>query len=287
MRPMFFAALALLLAAAPQAQGQVYSFAPANATSSASVLALASARHNQQLYRPGQVLDSTLAPLRVSRIYLRLGDLANTGNQIDSLRLALGNTTLRDFRQNANFQNVFVRTGLRRVFSRGRQVINGGPAGTWFSLDLDSAFTLNPARSLVLDIRYSNASNPTMGIQGTGIFAVGARRRVVAGNQTDTAGSGSSSIVPHLGFDVATGIAPRRTLAVRAVPNPAQGSVHFSLPNPAPAMATLVAADGRRLALASTSGWEAFALPAGLAPGLYQVLLVQQGLTFRATVVVE
>jgi len=272
----FFVAIFLLSVEGVLAQ--VYRYAPTQGlTSTALGFGTETGRHNQTLYRPNRIVDSTVAPFQVNKIYFRHGDtFQNTDVALDSLTLRLGTTRLYNLERNASFQTVFL-TNIPRIFYRGRIVLPGGAQGNWFSLMLDTTITLDPAFPLVLDISFKASSNPAYSLQAQGVFLVPSPNlRASSASNTATSTTSTSGLIPHFGVDVVTALAPQKTLALAAYPNPATASVTLSLPNPTTATATLLHTDGRQTALGTQSGWDAWALPAGMAAGLY-VISVQQG----------
>ena len=287
MRTLPFIPTLSLAVLALAANAQTYSYNPSSGSSTAFVFGNTMAEHNQQLYQPGQILDSTHAPVQVSRIYLQYGFNFNSqGVTLDSLRLAVGQTQQHNYQLDNTFTHNHFLAAPQVIYTNpGYAIVTAGAERAWFSIDLATPFTYDPAQSLVFDVQFANSSNAAFGIEGTGRFS--SNQRTYAGNRTDSTGSSSSSTLPHLGIDVITGIRSVKTITLAAYPSPSSERVTFALPNPLPATAMLISADGRRVELGRQGGWDSWQLPAGLAPGLYQALVSQGEVSYRAAVVVR
>lgn len=284
---LFTLGLSLLLTAAA-AQAQTYRFQTGSATSTAFAFGNATARHTQQLYRPGDILDSTLASVTVNKIYFQCGpNFGSQDSDVDTVHIRMGSTTLRSFEKVQIIKNRFVRNNqMQEVFFNSNYQAPANTDGTWFSIDLTSPFTLDPSKSTVVDIQFTgNNSNNSYSLNGVGRFST--NQRTYAGTLTDSLGSQSSSTLPYFGIDIVTAVAPRKVLTMQTYPNPAQDRVMLGLPNPTEATVSLIGADGRRMELGTQSGWAAWQLPTGLAAGLYRVVARQGGLEYAGALAVR
>lgn len=276
------------LLATSVAQAQTYRFQTGSVTPTAFAFGNASARHTQQLYRPGEILDSTLAAVMVNKIYFQCGaNFGSLDSDVDTLHIRMTSTNLRSFQKVQIIKNRFVRNSqMQEVFFNSNYRAPANTDGTWFSIDLTSPFTLDPSKSTVVDIQFTGSDcNPSYSVNGVGRFST--NQRTYAGTLTDSLGSQSSSTLPYFGIDIVTAVAPRKVLALQAYPNPASQSLHLGLPNPMPATTTLIAADGRRIELGTQDGWARWTLPAGLAAGLYRVAVRQAGLEYGTMLAVQ
>lgn len=271
-------------------QAQTYRFEATNPTSSAFAFGNGQARHTQRIYRPNNIMDSTLAPVSVRRIYFQNGpNFGSQDSDLDTLRIRMGATSLRNFRNTPSFKNYFVRNdSLQLVYSNPNYIAPAGTDGTWFGIDLTTPYQYDPSKNLILDLQFTGSnSNPSFSLNGKGFFGVGINRMTYAGNLTDTVGSQSSSTIVFFGIDIVTAVAPRKVLTMQTYPNPAQDRVMLGLPNPTEAAVCLIGADGRRVELGTQSGWAAWELPKGLATGLYRVVARQGGLEYGSTLAVQ
>lgn len=284
---LFSLGLGLLLSAAT-AQAQTYRFQTGTATSTAFAFGNTVARHTQQLYRPGEILDSTLASVTVNKIYFQCGpNFGSQDSDVDTVHIRMGSTTLRSFEKVQIIKNRFVRNSqMQEVFFNSNYQVPANTDGTWFSIDLTNPFTLDPSKSTVVDIQFTgNNSNPSYSVNGVGRFST--NQRTYAGALTDSLGSQSSSTLPYFGIDIVTATAPRKVLAMQSYPNPAQDRIMLGLPNPTEATVCLIGTDGRRVELGTQSGWASWELPKGLATGLYRIVARQSGLEYSSTLAVQ
>lgn len=150
------------------------------------------AAKTQSLYLPGDF--NNLVSGDITRIYYRYG--ADSIDQtLTRFSIAMYQTTQTTFSGNNFF------TGFTPVFYRNSYTINGGAEGNWFAIDLDSPFTYDSTKTLIVQIIFPESAVGAWGTYGTSNTPV---KKMMSPDTLATIGDPSSGTWQDFGFDVAT-----------------------------------------------------------------------------------
>jgi hypothetical protein len=180
----------------------------------------------------------------IIRLYYRYGTTSqDLGNTLGDIRIRLGQTTMTGFVQG----NVYF-TGLEMALHQETLVIPPGETGDWFPIDLDTPFSYDPTRTLIVDIMFATTTTLTFGTLGTSNDG----RKLRSPDTTSTIGSSFPSTTwQDMGFDleIGTGIIHVTNNGMRLIPNPIADRCQLVLDAPLDNDAVLEVVDisGRRV----------------------------------------
>ncbi len=222
---------------------------------------LSTASHSQCLYLPGDLTGAVAG--EITRLYYRYGTTGQAnGNVLTDFMVRLTQTTATAFAGGNTFF-----TGLDTALVRASYSIAPGTTGDWFAIDLDSTFTYDPTRTLVVDLSFTGSVTTTFGTLATNQ----AGRKLYWNDLSSPTGQSVVTTWQDIGFDVAvpTGIsAPAASTTTQLFPNPTTGLVHL---RSAGSLGPLEVHDltGRTLLRFAPSGPEADLDLRTLPPGTY------------------
>lgn len=262
----------------------------ANTNISNYLLGNPAASKNQLLYLPADLAGATAGT--INRVYFRRGTASMSGVALSDFTIKLGHTSNTTFVPATEFY-----TGLQTVLNQATYNPGAGAAGEWISIPLTSAFTYDPAKTLIVETSFTASTATYVYTDGDPHSGANAGKKLFSASATAITGTTTSSVWQHFGFDLGP-VGVRDDAAIGAslsiFPQPATTELHLSWPAaPAgPITLSLYDAQGRRVREQQTSaelvrlGYSA--LPtAELAAGTYSlVVAVADGSRFVRPVVV-
>ena len=184
---------------------------------------LSTASHSQCLYLPGDLTGAVAG--EITRLYYRYGTTGQAnGNVLTDFMVRLTQTTATAFAGGNTFF-----TGLDTALVRASYSIAPGTTGDWFAIDLDSTFTYDPTRTLVVDLSFTGSVTTTFGTLATNQ----AGRKLYWNDLSSPTGQRVVTTWQDIGFDVAvpTGVnGPIAAPAPSVHPNPTSGLLVVDTP---------------------------------------------------------
>lgn len=183
------------------------------------------ARHTQMLYLPGDLTGASGGP--ITHLYFRYGTTGiASGNTLGDFMVRLGLTDQTGF---PNGNTYF--TDLDTVYSASTFTIAPGTTGQWFWFSLQTPFTYNASRTLIVDIQFETSAQSAFGTYGT----TNSGRKLVSADPLSPTGSTTSTTWQDFGFDIdgTTGLDGLSEAQLQAWPNPSTDGVRLSWPSPA------------------------------------------------------
>ncbi len=133
-----------------------------NTTNSAFLLGATNARKSQCLYKPS---DFNTLPNNgeITKIYYRYGSTGiDTAHSLSPFTIKLGQTSDLAFAGDSMFF-----TGLTTVRFDSVYTIPAGIQGDWFGIDLQTPFTYDSAKTLIVEIKFYHTTEVTFGTLGS------------------------------------------------------------------------------------------------------------------------
>jgi hypothetical protein len=130
----------------------------------------------------------------ITRVYYHYG--SGTGDQVlTRFEIQIGQTTETSYTNNNFF------TALTPVFYRDSYTIPQGVSGEWFYIDLDTPFTYDSTKTLIVQLTFPESAIDAWGTLGTNNTPV---KKIISPDTLATVGDPSSGTWQDFGFDVAT-----------------------------------------------------------------------------------
>ncbi|HRG59524.1 MAG TPA: T9SS type A sorting domain-containing protein [Bacteroidia bacterium] len=137
---------------------------------------------------------TNLAQGDITRIYYKYG--SGAGDQVlTRFSIEMGQTTETAYNGNAFF------TGLSPVFYRDSYTIPQGVSGNWFYIDLDTPFTYDSTKTLIVQLIFPESAIDSWGTLGSTNTPT---KKIISPDTLATIGDGSSGTWQDFGFDLAT-----------------------------------------------------------------------------------
>lgn len=170
---------------------------------------------------------TNLAQGDITRIYYKYG--SGAGDQVlTRFSIEMGQTTETAYNANAFF------TGLTPVFYRDSYTIPQGVSGNWFYIDLDTPFTYDSTKTLIVQLIFPESAIDSWGTLGSSNTPT---KKIISPDTLATIGDGTSGTWQDFGFDLATpqGIksftSSITNFDFQLTPNPANNIVQINLFN--------------------------------------------------------
>ncbi|MBK7940660.1 MAG: T9SS type A sorting domain-containing protein [Flavobacteriales bacterium] len=220
---------------------------------------LTTANHSQCLYLPGDLTGAVAG--EITRLYYRYGSTGQaSGNALTDFMVRLTQTTATAFAGGDTFF-----TGLDTALARASYSIAPGTTGDWFAIELDSTFTYDPTRTLVVDLSFTGSATTNFGTLATNQ----AGRKLYWNDLSSPTGQSVVTTWQDIGFDVVVPTAVNGPIAAPAPsvhPNPTSGLLVVDTPG-TPGPLSLCDLTGRTLLrftpIASPARLDLGALPPG------------------------
>lgn len=130
----------------------------------------------------------------ITRVYYHYG--SGAGDQVlTRFEIQIGQTTETAFNGNTFF------TGLTPVFYRDSYTIPQGVSGNWFYIDLDTPFTYDSTKTLIVQLIFPESAIDSWGTLGTSNTPP---KKMISPDTLATTGDPSSGTWQDFGFDIAT-----------------------------------------------------------------------------------
>jgi hypothetical protein len=163
----------------------------------------------------------------IIRVYYHYG--SGTGDQVlTRFSIEMGQTIDNSYTANNFF------TGLTPVFYRNSYTIPQGVSGNWFSIDLDTPFTYDSTKTLIVQLIFPESAIDSWGTLGTSNTPV---KKIISPDTLATIGDPSSGTWQDFGFDIATPAGTKTFLSNQAgfdfmiSPNPASNKIDIKSVN--------------------------------------------------------
>lgn len=164
---------------------------------------------------------TNLAQGDITRIYYKYR--SGTGDQVlTRFSIEMGQTTETAYNANSFF------TGLTPVFYRDSYTIPQGVSGNWFYIDLDTPFTYDSTKTLVVQLIFPESAIDSWGTLGSSNTPT---KKIISPDTLATVGDGSSGTWQDFGFDLATPnglisfISNTQNIDFTVLPNPANNHI--------------------------------------------------------------
>jgi hypothetical protein len=205
---------------------------------------VAYARKTQCIYPASVLANETNGTIK--RLYFKYGSTGATSNQqLTDFKVKLGLTS------DLSIPGTTFYTDLSTVLDTASYTIPGGNAGDWFAIDVDSSFSYDASRSLIVEVSFSDSDIQNWGTYGTNNTPP---RKLNSPDVDATTGSNTSSTWQDMGFDLTTitGLSPQISFenGISISPNPTIDNLTISLKdhNFQPARFAIISSDGRQVA---------------------------------------
>ena len=181
------------------------------------------ARKTQLLYTPAALSNEQNG--KISRIYFRYGTTGTNNPQVlGNLKIKLGQTINTTFNGSAFYPD------LTTVLDSASYTIPAKEASDWFSIPVDTIFSYDATKTLIVQVSFQTSSVPNWGTLGTSNTPV---RKIISDDTAATTGDGTSSTWQDFGFDVlgeVTSGSPAIVAQNELVlfPNPANDKIYFT-----------------------------------------------------------
>lgn len=193
------------------------------ADNSTFLLGATNARKSQCLYKP---TDFTSIPFNgeITRIYYRYGTTAiSAPHDLSPFTIKLGQTNDSIFPPGDTFF-----TGLTTVRYDSVYTITEGVAGNWFGIDLQTPFTYDSSKTLIVEIQFYTSTATSFGTLGN----TNTTQKLISSDTASLTQIGFGSTTwQDFGFDylVSTGLAKLTTgTDVVVFPNPTNDLIHIA-----------------------------------------------------------
>ncbi len=191
-----------------------------NTSNSTFLLGATNARKSQCLYQPS---DFNTIPNNgeITKIYYRYGTTGiTTAHDLSPFTIKLGQTNDTVFTSDSLFF-----TGLTTVRFDSVFTIPAGVQGDWFGIDLQTPFTYDSAKTLIVEIKFYNTTQAAFGTLGNN----NTTQKLISADTAAIAETGFGSTTwQDFGFDylITTGKASLNTSKeVMIYPNPTSGLI--------------------------------------------------------------
>jgi len=164
---------------------------------------------------------TNLAAGTITRIYYKYG--TGAGDQVlTRFSIQMGQTTETAFTSSTFF------TGLTPVYYRDSDTIPQGVSGNWFYFDLDTPFTYDSTKTLIVQLIFPESAIDSWGTLGS---SNNPAKKMISPDTLATTGDPTSSTWQDFGFDLATAsgiysfISKTNGFDFLLAPNPAQNDM--------------------------------------------------------------
>jgi hypothetical protein len=192
-----------------------------NIDNSTFLLGATNARKSQCLYKPN---DFNTIPNNgdITKIYYRYGTSGITSaHDLSPFTIKMGQTTDTIFAANNTFYNALTTVRYDSIYT-----IAAGTQGDWFGIDLQTPFTYDSSKTLIVEIKFYNSTGTAFGTLGSD----NNDQKIISSDTASLIAVGSSTTWQDFGFDYLNPTGKNSTSTNKEVmvfPNPTLGIINI------------------------------------------------------------